>query len=251
MPVGAGFSAGSMSEAAGAQSRLAAALAGATLALLVLLAGPSIALLPQPVLAAVVIAALTHALDPGPLLRLWRLRRDQYVALGAVAGVFVLGVLNGMLFAIALSLIALIRRIASPQLMRLGRLGDGHDFVDIARHPDAIQPAGIAIWRPAEPLFFGNAERVLGRIAEQQAREPAIKAIIVSLEESFDLDSTAADSLMEFDRQMQARGIYVQFARVRDHIRDLLEAAGAHDLVMRSSYSVDDAVGKLRERERG
>ena len=251
MPVGAGFSAGSMSEAVGAQSRLAAALAGATLALLVLLAGPFIALLPQPVLAAVVIAALTHALDPGPLLRLWRLRRDQYVALGAAAGVFVFGVLNGMLFAIMLSMVALIRRIASPQLMRLGRLGDSHDFVDIARHPDAVQPSGIAIWRPAEPLFFANAERVLGRIAEQQAREPAIKAIIVSLEESFDLDSTAADSLMEFDKQMQARGIWVQIARVRDHIRDLLKAVGAHDLVTRSSYSVDDAVEHLKGREQG
>ena len=122
MAVGAGFSAGSMNEAAGAQSRAAAALAGATLALLVLVAGNLIALLPQPVLAAVVIAALSHALDPSPLLRLWKLRRDQYVALGAASGVFVLGVLNGMLFAIALSLIALIRRIAAPQLMRLGGL---------------------------------------------------------------------------------------------------------------------------------
>ena len=251
MPVGAGFSAGSMNEAAGAQSRAAAALAGATLALLVLVAGNLIALLPQPVLAAVVIAALTHALDPSPLLRLWKLRRDQYVALGAAAGVFVLGVLNGMLFAIALSLIALIRRIASPQLMRLGRLDDSHDFVDIARHPDAVQPSGIAIWRPAEPLFFGNAERVLGCIAEQQAKEPAIKAIILSLEESFDLDSTAADSLVEFDKQMQMRGTRVQLARVRDHIRDLLEAAGAHDLVRRSSYSVDDAVVSLMESKRG
>ncbi|MFW1485315.1 SulP family inorganic anion transporter, partial [Vibrio parahaemolyticus] len=73
MPVGAGFSAGTANAAAGAGSRRAAVVAALGLALLVAAGGPLIARLPHPVLAAVVVAALTHALAPGPLLRLFRL----------------------------------------------------------------------------------------------------------------------------------------------------------------------------------
>ena len=245
MPVGAGFSAGAASEAAGAASRATAAIAALALALLIAAAAPLIALLPEPVLAAVVIVALVHALDPAPLLRLWKLGRDQYVALGAAAGVLLLGVLNGMLLAIALSLAALVRRLASPHVARLGRLGGGHDFVDLARHPDAVSPPGIAIWRPAEPLFFANAERVLAAIARGTRADPQARAIVISLEESFDLDSTALEVLIEADAALRAAGIAVRLARAHDQVRDLLAAVGADDLAARSAYSVDDAVAAL------
>lgn len=247
MPVGAGFSAGSAAEAAGAQSRWTGIVAVGALAALVILAMPLVARLPEPVLAAVVVAALLHALDPAPLLRLWHIRRDIVAALGAAAGVLVLGVLDGMLFAIALSLALLIRRLAAPQLSQLGQLGSGHDYVDLLRHPDAISPPGMMIIRPAEPLFFANAERVLGRVTELLTPLPQRRALILSLEESFDLDSTALDALIEFDALMKTRGIDFRLARVRDHVRDLMQTADADDLIARSSYSVDDAVKALEQ----
>jgi MFS superfamily sulfate permease-like transporter len=241
MPVGAGFSAGSASEAAGAVSRLTAVIAAVGLALLILFFKAPIALLPQPVLAAVVIAALTHALDIRPLVRLWQLDRDQYIAIAAALGVLVFGVLNGMLLAIALSLVALIRRLATPHLVELGQLNGGHSYVDIARHPEAVCPPGIVIWRPAEPLFFANAERVLGLLYR---RLPAtgLNALVLSLEESVDLDSTALEALIEFRQRIATRGTRLWLGRVHDPVRDLFAAAGAHDLVQYSYYSVDDAV---------
>jgi len=242
MPVGAGFSAGSASEAAGSTSRITGVVAAAGLVVMVLFAMPLIATLPEPVLAAVVIAALTHALDPAPLVRLWHLDRDQYVALGAAVGVLALGVLDGMLLAIALSLAALLQRLASPRAARLGRLGDSHDYVDVARHGDAVAPPTIAIWRPTAPLFFANAERMLGLVASGTRADPAMRAVVLSLEESYDLDSTALDALIEFDRTMSRGGFRVQLARLHDRARDLIVAAGGTDLDARSSYSVDDAI---------
>lgn len=241
MPVGAGFSAGSASESAGAQSRATAAIAAVGLAILIAFASGLVALLPQPVLAAVVIAALTHALDPKPLLRLWQLKRDVYIALAAALGVLVLGVLDGMLMAIALSLIALLGRLASPYVAKLGRLGKGHDFVDIARHPDAEQVPRISIFRPAQPLFFANTEAMLTAIANQVNRVQGMDAIVVSLEESFDLDSTALDALLEFDAALTASGKKVQYARVHDRARDLISTVSP-ELESRCSISVDDAV---------
>ena len=244
MPVGAGFSAGSASEAAGATSRLTAVAAALGLGLLIVCARPQIAALPEPVLAAVVIAALTHALDPTPLIRLWRIGRDQYVAIGAALGVLTLGVLNGMFVAIALSLLALIQRLGSPRVAQLGRLGDGHVFVDLARHPDAIVPPGILIWRPAQPLFFANADVVLTEILARTSAT-SCRSIVLSLEQSYDLDSTALDALRECDLALSRAGIRLQLARLHDHARDLLTTSGDVDLLLRSSYSVDDAVAAL------
>jgi MFS superfamily sulfate permease-like transporter len=242
MPVGAGFSAGAANEAAGATSRAAGLAAAVALALLVAAAGALVAHLPEPVLAAVVISALTHALDPAPLVRLWRLRRDAWIALGAALAVLALGVLNGMLMAVALSVAALLRRLATPHLAQLGRLGTTRDYVDIARHPDAVTPAGITVWRPAVPLFFANAERALALVAAHARLDPAARETVVSLEESADLDSTGLDALLEFDRSMKASGMRVQYARVHDRVRDLLASVRADDLLARCSYSVDDAI---------
>jgi MFS superfamily sulfate permease-like transporter len=246
MPVGAGFSAGSASEAAGATSRATAVIGALGLAALILIARAPIAFLPQPVLAAVVIAALTHALDLRPILRLWKIDRDQYIAVAAALGVLLFGVLDGMLLAIALSIAALIRRLATPHLIELGQLNGGHSYVDIARHPEATRPPGIDIWRPAEPLFFANAERVLGQLY-RRLPEAGVRALVLSLEESTDLDSTALEALIEFDKRIAARGTGLWLARVHDPVRDLLGAAGANDLVQHSYFSVDDAVTAARK----
>ncbi|HEX5184892.1 MAG TPA: SulP family inorganic anion transporter [Allosphingosinicella sp.] len=239
LPVGAGFSAGSANEAAGAKSRWAAVVAPLAMAAALVAAMPWIALLPRPVLAAVVIAALAEALKPAPLLRLWRLGRDQYVAAAAAIGVLALGIVNGMLLAIALSIAAMVRRMAAQDVVRLGRLPGTHDFVDLARHKEAEASPDVAIWRPAEPLFFANAEAILGLMSRETPAGAG--TLIVSLEESSDLDGTALEALVEFDERMDRRGHRVLLARVRDSIRDLLRAADAADLAGRCYYSVADA----------
>jgi len=248
MPVGAGFSAGAASEASGAQSRATAVVAALALAALVVFAAPLLNFLPEPVLAAIVVSTLFHALNPMPFVRFWRLHHDFKVALAAAAAVLAFGVLNGMLVAVALSLAAVIHRLASPRLARLGRLGTGHDFVDLARHPDAAAPAGVAIWRPSEGLFFANAAPILDQIAAAARAEAGTRAIVLSLEETSDLDTSALDALGGFDAAMARAGIRVQLARVHDHVRDVLATDGAAGLLARSSYSVDDAIGVIGPR---
>jgi SulP family sulfate permease len=113
-------------------------------------------------------------------------------------------VLNGLLVAIAFSLAMLLRQLATPRLSVLGRLSDSHDFVDIAQHPQAQPPSGMMILRPEEPLFFANAEPMLA-LARQRCRSRSaaaalhpVSCVVLSLEESPDLDSTALESLADF-----------------------------------------------------
>ena len=87
---------------------------------------------------------------------------------------------------------------------------------------------------------------MLGLVAAGTRGDPTIRAVILSLEESYDLDSTALEALLEFDSAMAQAGLRVQLARLHDLARDLLAAAGGTDLDTRSSYSVDDAVTAVK-----
>lgn len=249
MPVGAGFSIGTANAAAGATSRLSAAVASLATLALALFAGPLIARVPEPVLAAVVISALLHALSPAPIARLFHLRRDPWVAFAAAMGVLLLGVLNGMLAAIALSIAQLLYRWSHPVTSELGRVGS-HDFVDLAHHDTAARIPGVAIWRPNAPLFFANAETVLHDIGHK-ARTSGVHVVILSLEESDDLDATALDALDEFAQGLHGAGCRLILARAHDRVRDVLSAAGLAMLAENSTFSVADAATRATREETG
>ncbi|CAN5171693.1 SulP family inorganic anion transporter [soil metagenome] len=248
MPVGAGFSAGSASEAAGAASRLTSTIAALALGALVIFAGPAVARIPEPVLAAVVIAALTHALALGPFNRLFRIDRDQWIALAAIAGVIGFGVLDGMLIAVALSIGALLHRLSRPTVSELGRIGASHDFVDLVRHGDARPVAGLAIYRPNAPLFFANADMALNIIGALAVQHPPATKIILSLEESNDFDSSAIEALAGFEKLVQSRGMTLRLTRTHDRVHDLLNAAGMTELASEAGFSVADTVDAANER---
>ncbi|MBX3528816.1 MAG: SulP family inorganic anion transporter, partial [Rhodoblastus sp.] len=217
-------------------------VAALAMILLVANAGPYIARLPQPVLAAVVVVALLHALDPTPLLRLWRIDRDQYVAFAAALGVMIFGVVDGMLLAVALSIIAILQRMATPKIVKLGRLGNGHDFIEATDAGVDIDPR-IEILRPTEPLFFANADLVFADIVARVRANRAAEAVILSLEETPSLDSTTLDGLIECDAQLTALGRRLFLARVKQSVEDTLRTAGADDLARRAAqnFSVSDA----------
>jgi len=243
MPVGAGYSGTSANEAAGARSRLAGLVAAAVLVLLVWLLLRWIERIPVPVLAAIVIHAVSKS---------WRLstfrpylawRRDRLVALAAVLAVLALGILNGLLAAIAFSLVMLLRQLATPRISVLGRLGDSHDFVSIELHPQAVEPQGVLILRPEQPLFFANAESVMALVRQRIEAHPRRHTVVLSLEESADLDSTALEALADFAVWLSARDITLRVARLKDVVRQLLERAALPQLPPSALdfWSVEDA----------
>jgi MFS superfamily sulfate permease-like transporter len=244
MVVGAGFSATSANAAAGAVSRKAGAVALLAVLLALLLALPALQLLPRPVLAVAVISALWHALSVRPLLEVWRMNRDRWLLLTAVLAVLLLGVLDGMLAAIGLSVLGALHRFSQPVVHELGELGDSRNYVDVQVQQGAHALAGLLILRPEEPLFFGSAERVMGEVLRQARGRAALHTVILSLEESADLDSTAVDCLMELRHSLQAAGKTLLLARVKTTVRTLLlrvDPQGlGHDAQL--FWSVADAV---------
>jgi MFS superfamily sulfate permease-like transporter len=178
MPVGAGYSATSANEAAGATSRLAGWCAAVVVAVIVALLLPQLALTPEPVLAAIV---ATQSARLSVFRPYWSWQRDRVLVVAvrgsAAAGAgWPAGRHRGKPAAHA-------PQFSEPRVSQLGRLGTSHNYVDVSKHPEATIPPGLLIARPEAPLFFANVERILLRVRHlAEAEQGAVHTVIISLE---------------------------------------------------------------------
>ena len=244
LPVGAGFSATAANEAAGAGSVKSGWIAGAVVLALVALCLPWIELTPEPVLAAVVIHAVSHTLSLAAFRPYFAWRRDRFVVVAAAVAVVAVGVLNGLLAGIAISLAMTLRGLSEPRLSELGRRRDGHDYLGL-QHEGVVPVAGVLILRPEAPLFFANVERMLAAMRTRIAAASP-RAFVLSLEETPDLDGTTIEALTAFTAEQGAAGRSTVLARLKDPVLALLEKAMAGQPGTRlEAGSVDDAVALL------
>ena len=245
LPAGAGYSATSANEAAGATSRLSGGVAALVVLLIVMTVLPYIALTPEPILAAIVIHALARGLSLQPLGRYFIWRRDRVLVMCAVGAVLVLGVLDGLLVSVAISVLLMLKQMSAANIQILGRIDGGHDFVDVQRHPAAKTVPGVLVVRPDEALFFANVERILGAALHLIRHSSApIHTVILSLEESPDLDGTSIEAMQEFFVRVHNEGKRLILARLKDSAESVLSALPEvrANGVMLSGLSVDGAV---------
>ncbi|WP_085632623.1 SulP family inorganic anion transporter [Pseudomonas sp. R16(2017)] len=250
MPVGAGYSATSANEAAGATSRWAGGIAALTVLIIVLTVLPWIALTPEPVLAAIVMHALGRGLSLQPLGRYFIWRRDRVLVVCAVTSVLVLGVLDGLLVSVAISVLLMLKQLSAADIQVLGRIDGGHDFVDLQRHPTAATEPGVLIVRPGEALFFANVERILGgALRLVRHSQVPVHTVILSLEESPDLDGTSLEAMQEFFVRVHQAGKRLILARLKHEALAALDAlpqTQANGVIL-SGLSVDGAVQKAHD----
>jgi SulP family sulfate permease len=214
----------------GAGSRTQAAglfAAGAVVAIILFLA-PVMALLPNALLGAVVIASALSLFDLRGLVRIWRVRAPEgLLALATFVGVLALGILPGVLVAVALAVADLVRRAAHPHDAVLGRLSGSPGYQDIEQRPGSETLPGLIIYRVDAPLFFANArfvrEQVQGLI---EAAEAPVRMVVLDSGAMFDLDVTAAEMLEELDRELDERGITLALAEPHAPMRRVLRRTG-------------------------
>jgi high affinity sulfate transporter 1 len=228
MIVGGGMSGTAANDGAGARTQLSTITASLSVGLTLAFLLPLFRNLPEAVLGAIVVHAVAHLADVGTLKYYAKLRTGSiWVALAALVGVLQMGILKGLIFAVGLTLIALMRKLSSPQDSVLGRLPGSENFVDVARHPEAKQIPGLLIFRPNGILFFANANRVHSRLRELvRTSGPSLRAVIINLEASPEIDVTCLEMLGQLRSELCESGIHLYFARVTDLVRDLFERSG-------------------------
>jgi high affinity sulfate transporter 1 len=223
-PVSTSGSRTAVAEQAGARSQVTGLVGAAAITLMLLLVPGLLRNLPQPTLAAVVITASLSLADIPGTVRLWRQRRTEFtLSMAAFAGVALLGVLPGIAIAVALSIGNVFRRVWWPYQTVLGRAAGVPGFHDVRSYPDAEQLPGCVLFRFDAPLFFANARTFRDQVRRLARSEPPPKWIVVAAEPITDVDTTAADMLEDLDEGLNAQGISLVFAELKDPVRQKIE----------------------------
>ena len=225
MPVGAGYSATAANERFGASSRLSGLVAALMVLPVVWLLMPMIALIPKPVLAAIVIHAVSHTLTIATFRPYFAWRRDHILIVSSVMAVLALGVMNGLLVAVGISLFLLLRQMSAASITQLGRHGRReHDFVNLQTFPKAMPIPGVIILRPDQALFFANADRIMSKLRETiSATDPSVHAVVLSLEQTTNLDSVVLEGLRDLAIYTANLDKRLVLARVKDDVYELLQ----------------------------
>lgn len=245
MPVGAGYSATATNEAYGARTRLAGIFALIITLIIILTVLPYIEWIPIPVLAAIVISTMATTLTLSSFRLYFSWKIDRLLIVASVLAVLLLGVLQGLMIAIAINLLMMLRQNSKSTISVLGRLGQSHDFVSLSVFPEAQPVSGILILRPDQSMFFANADRILLQARETVSSSPLpIHTVILSLEQTTDLDATSVEALRDFFADMQKEGKKLILARLKNPVHEILQFTLGNQFpeVSLSRLSVERAV---------
>lgn len=237
-----------VAEQSGAKSQVAGVVGAALVVVLLLFANSLLADLPQTALAAVVIVAAMSLMDLAILRRYYALRKSALaVSLVATAGVMLLGVLQGIVVAVALAILLFFRRNWWPHGAVLGRTNAVEGWHDIDAYPDSEQIPGVAVYRWEAPLFFANAGSFREQI-RRLAREREPDWIVLQCEAITDVDVTAAEMLEQLDDELNAKGIHMAFAELRDRLQDLTLRYGLMETLDRDHFypTLDAALASIQ-----
>jgi len=223
-PVSTSGSHTAVAEQAGAKTQVTGLVGAAAITLILLLAPGLLRELPQPTLAAVVIAASISLADLPGTVRLYRIRRAEFsLSIAALLGVVALGVLPGIAVAVALSIGNVFRRAWWPYQAVLGRVPGVPGYHDVRSYPHAQRLPGCVIFRFDAPLFFANARTFRDQVRALALAEPAPTWIIVAAEPITDVDTTAADMLHNLDVALNDDGVHLVFAELKDPVRHKID----------------------------
>ncbi|MBR0697841.1 SulP family inorganic anion transporter [Bradyrhizobium lablabi] len=227
-PVSSSGSRTPVAEAAGARTQLTGVVGALAIALLLLAAPNLLQHLPEAALAAVVIAAAISLIEVTDLKRIYRIQQWEFwLSIACLIGVAVFGVIPGVCLAIAIAIAEFLWDGWRPHFAVLGRADGVKGYHDITRYPAARQIPGLVLFRWDAPLFFANAEFFKERALEAVAKSPTqARWLVVAAEPVTSVDITAGDIVAELDAALQARGIELCFAELKDPVKDKLKRFG-------------------------
>ena len=243
-PISGGMSQSLVNESGGARTPLSGLIAALILLTITIAFSGLLRDLPQPVLAAIVLAAVTGLINASAIARLWRFNRAEFaVAAVAFAGVLGQGILRGVLVGVVLSLLLLLRRASHPNVAELGRITGSSEFASITEEEQRVRVPAALVARIDGGLLYFNAERARDRLLELvTARREPISHLILFLGTVPSVDLAGADMLIELQHALAARGIELRFAGPHSRVRDALVRAGLAPAAVHAFRTIAEAL---------
>jgi MFS superfamily sulfate permease-like transporter len=222
--VAGGLSQSTVNESSGAKTPMSLIICSGALALILLFLAGYLSSLPEVILAVIVLHAVSHLIKIKELKRIYALNKMEFVvAMIALVGVLLLGILKGVMLAVVMSLVLLIRKLSSPQVPILGKVGNTPQYSDISRHPDNILFAGISILRIESSILYFNAQNIQDKIRIHMNDSAApIHLLVLDLSAVPFVDIAGSSMLKRLSEDLKKGGTLVKLSGALSNVRDLL-----------------------------
>ena len=237
--VGGSMSRSALNDAVGGRTQVVSAVVAGTLALVLLFLTDLFTTLPETILAAVVIVAVTSLVDAAGLRKLYAASKPEFaIALAVLLGVLASGMLPGVFLGVGLSLLHLIAQVAIPKTEVLGRIPGTDYFAAQNRHPPARPVRGVLVYRVEAPLCYANATRIRDDLLDRVDAADSVSLVVFDLVSSPAVDVTAAEMLADLSADLDTREVALRIANAEAAVAAMLGATG-----------LDATVGPVAEEE--
>jgi high affinity sulfate transporter 1 len=247
-PIAGGLSQSAVNDKAGARTPLALVFASLTIGICLVFLTNLLHDLPTVILAAIVLVAVKGLIDIPALRHLWRVSRFEFtIAMVALVGVLVLGILKGVLLAVIVSLVVLLAAAARPHVAFLGRIPGTRRYSDSERHPENEAIGGVLIFRVEASLLYFNVDHVRKCVRRRVDDTDPLRLVVCDLSNAPYVDVAGADMLAELHQELQSRGAKLRIVEARSQARDLLRAVGLEEEVgyLGRHMTVDQAIAEV------
>ncbi len=239
-PVTGGFARSVVNFSAGANTPAAGVVSAIFMAIVVAVATSWFYYLPHAVLAATIIVAVIGLIDFKTLQHSWHYdRADALSLILTFFGVIFLGVEEGIVIGVVLSLAVVVWRSSRPHMAVVGRVPGTEHFRNIDRH-DVELATGLIALRIDESIYFANAQVLEDKIESLVAESTGTRAVLLIMSAVNQLDSTALGMLDELEKNLQGKGISLQFAEIKGPVLDRLHTTDLgkrmHDRIFLSTH---------------
>jgi MFS superfamily sulfate permease-like transporter len=253
-PVSGGMSQSLVNESGGARTPVSGLVAAIITLLVAIFFTGLLRDLPQPVLAAVILVAVTGLIQVDTLRHIWRFSRTEFaVAIAALLGVLGSGLLNGVLLGVVISILLLLGRASRPRVTELGRVPGTTYFADLTRHPENERVADALIVRSEGALLYFNVDHVrerLSAIVSERAQTPRL--VVYFMGNVPHVDLAGVEFLIGLREWCGRSGMEFRLAEVHGQVRETLRRSGHASLteLAEANQTVDDVIGKWRSASR-
>jgi high affinity sulfate transporter 1 len=231
--VSGGLSQSTVNEKSGAKTPLSLIICSIALAVILLFLTGLLKNLPEVMLAAIVLHAVAGLIKVKELKRVYQLSRSEFiVAMIAFAGVLAFGILKGVMVAVIMSLVILIRRISHPNVPVLGRINNSNSYSDIERHPDNILFEGLLIFRVESSILYFNAGDIKDKIYSQiNEYNGSLREVIIDMSSAPFIDVEGSKMIFSLSNELKEKNIKLKIVEALSGVRDMLRKQGMEEII--------------------
>lgn len=226
-PVTGGFSRSAVNYQAGARTQLASVITAVLVILTLLFFTPLFYYLPNAVLAAIVMFAVYSLIDLREPVRLFKIKKaDGWTLLITFAATLFIGIEQGILVGVALSLALFIWRSAYPHTTEIGYLPEEDVFRNVNRYPETQTFPNTLIARVDRSLYFANTAFWENWLNAATLNRPDLRYLILDFSAVNDVDAVALETLEDLIESLEERDVELHIAGMKGPVRDIVEKAG-------------------------